>query len=78
MEIIGVDIDAINITEDRQQFKELMQKLEIPVAPQKQLLLFKGERNCTKIWFSLSDSPSFTLGGTGASFVHKARILINC
>ena len=35
VEIIGVDIDAINITEDREQFRLLMNKIEIPVAPAK-------------------------------------------
>ncbi len=33
VEIIGVDIDAINITEDRDQFKNLMKEIGIPVAP---------------------------------------------
>ena len=31
--IIGVDIDAINITEDREQFRKLMGEIDIPVAP---------------------------------------------
>src|SRR5210317_588316 len=31
--IIGVDIAAINITEDRDQFKSLMVKIGVPVAP---------------------------------------------
>ena len=34
VEIIGVDIDAINITEDREKFRELMLKIDIPMAPQ--------------------------------------------
>ena len=34
VEIIGVDIDAINITEDREQFRELMLKIGIGMAPQ--------------------------------------------
>ncbi|MGB1449787.1 MAG: carbamoyl-phosphate synthase large subunit [Flavobacteriaceae bacterium] len=72
VEIIGVDIDAINITEDRQQFKELMQKLEIPVAPAETATSFlKGKEIAQKFGFPLVIRPSFTLGGTGASFVHK-------
>src|SRR5210317_276608 len=35
VDIIGVDIDAINITEDRDQFKQLMIDIDIPVAPAK-------------------------------------------
>jgi len=34
VELIGVDIDAINITEDREQFRELMLKIGIGMAPQ--------------------------------------------
>ena len=72
VEIIGVDIDAINITEDRQQFKELMQKLEIPVAPAETATSFlKGKEIAQKFGFPLVIRPSFTLGGTGASFVHR-------
>jgi len=32
--IIGVDIDAIQITEDREQFRELMLKIGVDMAPQ--------------------------------------------
>ena len=35
VDIIGVDIAAINITEDRDQFKNLMMKIGVPVAPAK-------------------------------------------
>ena len=35
VDIIGVDIDAIHITEDREQFKNLMIKIGVPVAPAK-------------------------------------------
>ena len=74
VEIIGVDIDAINITEDRQQFKELMLTLGIPVAPADTATSFlKGKEIAQKFGFPLVIRPSFTLGGTGASFVHKAE-----
>ena len=74
VEIIGVDIDAINITEDRQQFKELMLTLDIPVAPADTATSFlKGKEIAQKFGFPLVIRPSFTLGGTGASFVHKAE-----
>ena len=74
VEIIGVDIDAINITEDRQQFKDLMLELNIPVAPAATATSFlKGKEIAQKFGFPLVIRPSFTLGGTGASFVHKAE-----
>ena len=33
VKIIGVDISAIEITEDREQFRKLMHDIDIPVAP---------------------------------------------
>ena len=35
VKIIGVDISAIEITEDREQFRKLMHDIDIPVAPAK-------------------------------------------
>ena len=40
VEIIGVDIEAINITEDRQRFKELLKKLIFQLRQPKQQILF--------------------------------------
>ena len=72
IEIIGVDIDAINITEDRQQFKDLLKTIDIPVAPAETATSFlKGKEIAQKFGFPLVIRPSFTLGGTGASFVHR-------
>ena len=34
VKLIGVDIDAINITEDREKFRELMLKIGVGMAPQ--------------------------------------------
>ena len=73
VEIIGVDIDAINITEDRDQFKKLLKTIDIPVAPAKTATSFlKGKEIAQEFGFPLVIRPSFTLGGTGASFVHNA------
>ncbi|XLS27882.1 carbamoyl-phosphate synthase large subunit [Flavobacteriaceae bacterium M23B6Z8] len=72
IEIIGVDIDAIQITEDREQFKKLLKKIDIPVAPAKIATSFlKGKEIAQEFGFPLVIRPSFTLGGTGASFVHS-------
>jgi carbamoyl-phosphate synthase large subunit len=70
--MIGVDIDAINITEDREQFRELMLKIGVGMAPQKIANSFlQGKNFAQEIGFPLVIRPSFTLGGTGASFVHS-------
>jgi len=74
VEIIGVDIDAINICEDREQFKQLLKKIDIPVAPAKTATSFlKGKEIAQEFGFPLVIRPSFTLGGSGASLVYKAE-----
>tara|TARA_B100002019_G_scaffold31293_1_gene25328 strand:- start:432 stop:3281 length:2850 start_codon:yes stop_codon:yes gene_type:complete len=72
VKIIGVDIDAINITEDRDQFKKLLKKINIPVAPAETANSFlKGKEISQKYGFPVVIRPSFTLGGTGASIVNN-------
>lgn len=69
--LIGVDINAINVTEDREQFKQLLQRIDIPAAPAKTATSFlKGKEIAQEFGFPLVIRPSFTLGGTGAAFVH--------
>ena len=72
VDIIGVDISAIKITEDREKFRTLMNEIDIPVAPAQTANSFlKGKEIAQKFGFPLVIRPSFTLGGTGASFVFK-------
>ena len=72
VKLIGVDINAINVTEDREQFKQLLSKIEIPFAPAKTATSFlEGKEVAQEFGFPLVIRPSFTLGGTGAAFVHK-------
>ena len=74
VELIGVDIDAINITEDREQFKQLLKRIDVPVAPAEIATSFlKGKEIAQKFGFPLVIRPSFTLGGTGAAFVYTAE-----
>ena len=74
VEIIGVDIDAINITEDREQFRELMLKIGIGMAPQATATSFlKGKEIAQEFGFPLVIRASYTLGGAGASIVYKAE-----
>lgn len=71
VKLIGVDIDAINITEDREKFRELMLKIGIPMAPQATATSYlKGKEIAQEFGFPLVIRASFTLGGAGASFVH--------
>ena len=72
IDIIGVDIDAINITEDREQFRKLMLKIGIGQAPSTTATSFlEGKEIAQEYGFPLVIRPSFTLGGSGASIVHR-------
>ena len=70
--IIGVDIDAINITEDRDEFRKLMETIDIPMAPSRIAKSFlRGKETAQEFGFPLCVRASFTLGGAGATFVHS-------
>tara|TARA_R110001583_G_scaffold412_4_gene3864 strand:- start:4444 stop:7293 length:2850 start_codon:yes stop_codon:yes gene_type:complete len=72
VELVGVDIDAINITEDREQFRKLMIEIGIGQAPSTTANSFlKGKEIAQEYGFPLVIRPSFTLGGFGASIVYK-------
>ncbi len=71
VEIIGVDINAINITEDREKFRELMLEIGVPMAPQATATSYlKGKEIAQEYGFPLCIRASFTLGGAGASIVY--------
>ncbi|RPD98824.1 carbamoyl-phosphate synthase large subunit [Aureibaculum marinum] len=69
--LIGVDINAINITEDREQFRKLMLDIGVGQAPSTTATSFlKGKEIAQEYGFPLVIRPSFTLGGYGASIVY--------
>ncbi len=72
--IIGVDIGAIDITENREEFRKLLGTIGIPVAPSKTANSFlEGKEVAQEFGFPLVIRASYTLGGKGAAFVHKAE-----
>jgi carbamoyl-phosphate synthase large subunit len=74
--MIGVDVAAIDLAEDREQFRQLMVKIGIAVAPSRVANSFlEGKEFAQVIGFPLVIRPSFTLGGTGGGFVHDASEL---
>ncbi len=74
--LIGVDVAAIDTAEDREKFRQLMFKIGIAVAPSHVANSFlEGKEFAQQIGFPLVIRPSFTLGGTGGSFVHTKEEL---
>ncbi len=72
VKIIGVDIAAIEKTENREEFRQLMVDIGVGVAPSKIANSFlEGKEAAQEIGFPLVIRPSYTLGGSGGGFVHK-------
>ncbi|WP_181304979.1 carbamoyl-phosphate synthase large subunit [Rufibacter sp. XAAS-G3-1] len=71
VKIIGVDIAAIETTEDREKFRLLMIELGVNVCKGNTATSFlEGKEIAQEIGFPLVIRPSFTLGGTGGGFVN--------
>ncbi len=69
--LIGVDVNAIKVAEDREKFRQLMVDIGIKVAPSRIANSWlEGKDFAQQIGFPLVIRPSFTLGGTGGGFVH--------
>jgi carbamoyl-phosphate synthase large subunit len=74
VDIIGVDIKAIEITENREAFRNLMEEIDVPMAPQTTAKSFlEGKEVAQKFGFPLCIRASYTLGGAGASIVHDPK-----
>tara|TARA_B110000037_G_scaffold222406_1_gene297130 strand:+ start:53161 stop:55977 length:2817 start_codon:yes stop_codon:yes gene_type:complete len=70
--IIGVDIDAIEITENREAFRDLMLEIDVPMAPQSSAKSFlEGKGIAQEYGFPLCIRASYTLGGAGAAIVYE-------
>lgn len=72
VKMIGVGVDAIDLTENREAFKQHVQQLGMKVADSAIANSFlEGKEAAQKIGFPLVIRPSYTLGGTGGGFVMK-------
>ena len=70
--LIGVDLDAIELAENREAFRQHMVDIGLSVAPSKIANSFlEGKEAAQEIGFPLVIRPSYTLGGTGGGFVHS-------
>ena len=72
VKLIGVDLEAIELTENREAFRQHMVDIGLKVAPSHIANSFlEGKEAAQKIGFPLVIRPSYTLGGTGGAFVHQ-------
>jgi carbamoyl-phosphate synthase large subunit len=75
VKMIGVDINAIELTENREAFKQHVVNLGMDVADSFIANSFlEGKDAAQHIGFPLVIRPSYTLGGTGGGFVLKEEL----
>ena len=74
VKLIGVDLDAIELAENREAFRQHMIDNGLAVAPSRIANSFlEGKEAAQEIGFPLVIRPSYTLGGTGGGFAHSAE-----
>ena len=72
--IKGVAIDAIEKTENREEFRKLMIEIGVGIAKSKIANSFlEGKEAAQEIGYPLVIRPSYTLGGYGGGFVHTKK-----
>jgi carbamoyl-phosphate synthase large subunit len=72
VKMIGVDVEAIKVTEDRDLFRIRMNEIGVGMAPSKIAKSFlEGKSVAQEFGFPLVIRPSFTLGGSGGSVVYE-------
>jgi hypothetical protein len=69
--MIGVDVNAINITENREQFKQLKKKLEYHLRLQKYVLPTLEVKKLHKNLVSLSDTSFLYFRRYRSGYVYK-------
>jgi len=78
VKMIGVDIRAIETTEDRGKFRLKMHEIGVNVCKGEVATSFlTGKEIAQEIGFPLVIRPSFTLGGTGGGFVDDPKAFDN-
>ncbi|MCL4116040.1 UNVERIFIED_CONTAM: hypothetical protein GTU68_003717 [Idotea baltica] len=74
--LIGVDLEAIELAENREAFRQLMIDIDIPVATSLIANSYlEGKDAAQKIGIPLVIRPSYTLGGYGGGFVREKEEL---
>lgn len=74
--ILGTSIDSIDIAEDRDLFRHMMEKLEIPMPESGMAVDFEEAKSCAeKIGYPIMIRPSFVLGGRGMEVIYDEKTL---
>lgn len=72
IELLGTKLDSIDEAEDREKFKELMQRLHEPVPASQTVETVDGAlKFAHEIGYPVIVRPAFTMGGTGGGMCHN-------
>ncbi len=76
-ELLGTDSSSIEMAEDREEFKELCERIGEPVLPSIVVhSLDEGKKAAEEIGYPVVLRPAFTLGGTGGGFADDENELV--
>lgn len=74
IELLGTNAASIKCAEDREEFKELCEKIGEPVVPSQITYSIEEGLNAAKeIGYPVILRPAFTLGGTGGGFAYDEK-----
>ena len=74
--VLGTSIDSIDAAEDRDIFRHMMEKLEIPMPESGMAVDFEEAKACAdKIGYPIMIRPSFVLGGRGMEVIYDENTL---
>ncbi len=76
-ELLGTDSASIEMAEDREEFKELCERIGEPVLPSIVVhSIDEGKKAAEEIGYPVVLRPAFTLGGTGGGFADNEEELV--
>jgi len=77
VKILGTTPDTIDLAEDRDRFRQIMEKLDIPMPESGMAVnLEEAQTIAGQIGYPLMVRPSYVLGGRGMEVVHDEGMLI--
>jgi len=76
VKILGTSVDAIDLAEDRDRFRRMMEQMTIPM-PESGMAASLSEARAVaeKIGYPLMVRPSYVLGGRGMEVIHDEQML---
>jgi len=76
VKVLGTSVDTIDLAEDRDRFRQMMERLEIPMPASGMAIdIDEALAIAKKLDFPLMVRPSYVLGGRGMEVVHDEEML---